>query len=264
MTPQRTPSRPPGSPSRTATSRSSAASTSPSRPAPSTPCSGPTAPARPPWSASSPPSSAPTAATAAGRRVTTSPPHPDGVRRSIGVTGQFSAIDELLTGRENLRLMADLAHLPAPRRGGPGRRAAGAVRPRRRRRPARRDVLRRHEAPARPRDDPGQPAADDLPRRADAPGSTRAAAASCGRSCATLLADGVTVFLTTQYLEEADQLAAHRRACSTAAAWSPPGRPPSSRPRPEARRSTTSSSPSPGIRQHRRQRRHRDGREAAR
>lgn len=38
---------------------------------------------------------------------------PDGVRRSIGVTGQFSAIDELLTGRENLRLMADLAHLDA-------------------------------------------------------------------------------------------------------------------------------------------------------
>ena len=34
-----------------------------------------------------------------------------GVRASIGVTGQFSAIDELLTGRENLRLMADLAHL---------------------------------------------------------------------------------------------------------------------------------------------------------
>src|SRR5687768_13065414 len=39
---------------------------------------------------------------------------PDGVRRSIGVTGQFSAIDELLTGRENLRLMADLAHLRKP------------------------------------------------------------------------------------------------------------------------------------------------------
>ncbi len=34
-----------------------------------------------------------------------------GVRSAIGVTGQFSAIDELLTGRENLRLMADLAHL---------------------------------------------------------------------------------------------------------------------------------------------------------
>ncbi len=35
----------------------------------------------------------------------------DQVRAAIGVTGQFSAIDELLTGRENLRLMADLAHL---------------------------------------------------------------------------------------------------------------------------------------------------------
>jgi len=33
---------------------------------------------------------------------------PDGVRSAIGVTGQFSALDELLTGRENLRLMADL------------------------------------------------------------------------------------------------------------------------------------------------------------
>src|SRR3954451_25278963 len=36
---------------------------------------------------------------------------PAGVRAAIGVTGQFSAIDELLTGRENLRLMADLAHM---------------------------------------------------------------------------------------------------------------------------------------------------------
>src|SRR5262249_13858771 len=36
---------------------------------------------------------------------------PDGVRASIGVTGQFSAVDDLLTGRENLKLMADLNHL---------------------------------------------------------------------------------------------------------------------------------------------------------
>jgi ABC-2 type transport system ATP-binding protein len=35
----------------------------------------------------------------------------DQVRASIGVTGLFSAVDELLTGRENLRLMADLGHL---------------------------------------------------------------------------------------------------------------------------------------------------------
>ncbi|MGW0856748.1 ATP-binding cassette domain-containing protein [Streptomyces sp. NPDC002690] len=33
------------------------------------------------------------------------------VRAAIGVTGQFSAVDKLLTGRENLQLMADLAHL---------------------------------------------------------------------------------------------------------------------------------------------------------
>jgi ABC-2 type transport system ATP-binding protein len=36
---------------------------------------------------------------------------PDAVRASIGVTGQFSAVDDLLTGEENLRLMADLHHL---------------------------------------------------------------------------------------------------------------------------------------------------------
>ncbi len=35
----------------------------------------------------------------------------DGVRTSIGVTGQFSAVDDLLTGAENLQLMADLNHL---------------------------------------------------------------------------------------------------------------------------------------------------------
>src|SRR5215831_7025895 len=36
---------------------------------------------------------------------------PDAVRAAIGVTGQFSAVDSLLTGEENLLLMADLYHL---------------------------------------------------------------------------------------------------------------------------------------------------------
>ena len=36
---------------------------------------------------------------------------PDAVRAAIGVTGQFSAVDNLLTGQENLILMADLHHL---------------------------------------------------------------------------------------------------------------------------------------------------------
>ena len=38
-------------------------------------------------------------------------------------------------------------------------------------------------------------------------GSTRAAAAPCGQIIRELAADGVTIFLTTQYLDEADQLA---------------------------------------------------------
>src|ERR1700760_4007439 len=37
---------------------------------------------------------------------------PQAVRRVIGVTGQLSAVDPLLTVAENLRLMADLFHLP--------------------------------------------------------------------------------------------------------------------------------------------------------
>src|SRR5450755_1336132 len=44
----------------------------------------------------------------AGHDVVTDP---DGVRAAIGVTGQFSAVDDLLTGEENLRLMSDLHHL---------------------------------------------------------------------------------------------------------------------------------------------------------
>jgi ABC-2 type transport system ATP-binding protein len=36
---------------------------------------------------------------------------PDSIRAAIGVTGQFSAVDNLLTGEENLILMADLHHL---------------------------------------------------------------------------------------------------------------------------------------------------------
>src|ERR1700709_2594014 len=37
---------------------------------------------------------------------------PQAVRRVIGVTGQLSAVDPLLTVTENLRVMADLFHLP--------------------------------------------------------------------------------------------------------------------------------------------------------
>lgn len=39
---------------------------------------------------------------------------PDNVRRSISLTGQFAAIDEILTGRENLDMIAKLRHLKNP------------------------------------------------------------------------------------------------------------------------------------------------------
>jgi ABC-2 type transport system ATP-binding protein len=48
---------------------------------------------------------------------------PAAVRAAIGVTGQFSAVDNLLTGQENLLLMADLHHLGRAE----GRRRAAAL-----------------------------------------------------------------------------------------------------------------------------------------
>src|SRR5215475_7721498 len=47
----------------------------------------------------------------------------DAVRAAIGVTGQYSAVDKLLTGEENLLLMADLNHLDRRE----GRRRAAAL-----------------------------------------------------------------------------------------------------------------------------------------
>ena len=39
---------------------------------------------------------------------------PEDVRQSISLTGQFAAVDEILTGRENLVMIARLRHLHAP------------------------------------------------------------------------------------------------------------------------------------------------------
>ena len=129
-----------------------------------------------------------------------------GVRASIGVTGQFSAIDELLTGRENLRLMADLAHLD---RAG----AAGTVS----------GLLERFDL-IEAGDRRAQTYSGGMKRRLDLamtliarprlifldepttgldPRSRRDLWAIVREQ----VAGGVTVLLTTQYLEEADQLA---------------------------------------------------------
>jgi ABC-2 type transport system ATP-binding protein len=42
--------------------------------------------------------------------------HPDEVRAAISLTGQFAAVDDKLTGRENLVLVARLRHQPEPGR----------------------------------------------------------------------------------------------------------------------------------------------------
>jgi ABC-2 type transport system ATP-binding protein len=131
---------------------------------------------------------------------------PDEVRRSIGVTGQFSAIDELLTGRENLRLMADLAHLP--------RREAAARVDELLARFGLTDAADRRAATysggMKRRLDLGMTLVGrprliflDEPTSGLDPRSRR----DLWQIVRELLADGVTVFLTTQYLEEADQLA---------------------------------------------------------
>jgi ABC-2 type transport system ATP-binding protein len=52
------------------------------------------------------------AATVNGFDVTSKPDH---VRQSISLTGQFTAVDEILTGRENLVMIARLRHLEKPR-----------------------------------------------------------------------------------------------------------------------------------------------------
>ncbi|HEY6498225.1 MAG TPA: ATP-binding cassette domain-containing protein [Streptosporangiaceae bacterium] len=131
---------------------------------------------------------------------------PDGIRGVIGVTGQFSAIDPLLTGAENLRLMADLHHLG---------RAAGRARVSR--------LLEQFELS----DAAGRPASTysgGMQRRLDlamtlmgdprlifldepTTGLDPRSRRTMWQIIRGLVADGVTIFLTTQYLDEADELA---------------------------------------------------------
>ncbi|MEU9510540.1 ATP-binding cassette domain-containing protein [Micromonospora sp. NPDC048170] len=131
---------------------------------------------------------------------------PDAVRAAIGVTGQFSAVDGLLTGEENMLLMADLHHLPRRERRRRARQLLGTF-----------DLLDAADKPAasysggmRRRLDlamglVGQPRVVflDEPTTGLDPRSRHA----MWQIVRDLVADGVTIFLTTQYLEEADQLA---------------------------------------------------------
>ncbi len=130
----------------------------------------------------------------------------DQVRARIGVTGQFSAVEDLFTGTENLRLMADLHHLPkalARRRiddlltrfdltdaaSRPAMTYSGGMR-------------RRLDLAMTLIGDPEVIFLDEPTTGLD-PRSRR----DVWHLVRGLAAGGTTIFLTTQYLDEADELA---------------------------------------------------------
>jgi ABC-2 type transport system ATP-binding protein len=131
---------------------------------------------------------------------------PDAVRRLVGVTGQISAVDNLLTGVENLSLMADLAHRP----GTAGRRRVIELLEQFELADAARNPVATYSGGMRRRLDlamtlVGDPRIIflDEPTTGLDPRSRR----TMWQIIRNLVAGGVTIFLTTQYLEEADQLA---------------------------------------------------------
>ena len=131
---------------------------------------------------------------------------PDEVRAVIGLTGQFSAVDEVFTGRENLQLMADLHHFARDE----GRRGVAELLERLDLVDAADTPVRTYSGGMRRRLDLamtliGRPRLIflDEPTTGLDPRSRR----SLWQIVRELVADGVTVFLTTQYMEEADRLA---------------------------------------------------------
>ncbi|MET9887043.1 ATP-binding cassette domain-containing protein [Streptomyces sp. NPDC006430] len=131
---------------------------------------------------------------------------PQAVRASIGVTGQFSAVDGLITGEENMLLMADLHHLPRRE----GRQVAAELL-------ERFDLVEAAKKPA-------STYSGGMKRRLDiamtlvgnpriifldepTTGLDPRSRHNMWQIIRELVTGGVTVFLTTQYLEEADQLA---------------------------------------------------------
>jgi len=131
---------------------------------------------------------------------------PDAVRAAIGVTGQFSAVDKLLTGQENLLLMADLNHLDRRE----GRRRAAALLERFDLTEAATKLptvysggmLRRLDLAMTLIGDPRVIFLDEPTSGLD-PRSRR----TMWEIIRELVAGGATILLTTQYLEEADELA---------------------------------------------------------
>ncbi len=129
---------------------------------------------------------------------------PDYVRQSISLTGQFAAVDEILTGRENLIMIAKLRHLANPQQiaddllmrfgliDAAGRRVSTYSGGMRRRLDIAMSLV-------------GKPHIIFL----DEPttGLDPEARIEVWKTVKNLADSGTTVFLTTQYLDEAEQLA---------------------------------------------------------
>ena len=132
---------------------------------------------------------------------------PHRVRQTIGLTGQYASVDEDLTGTQNLVMIGQLLDLPTREAKAARRGAAGLVRPDRRRRAG------------RPRPTPAACGAGSTwpPAWSAGPAVIFLDEPTTGLDPAkredmwdvvrSLVADGSTVLLTTQYLEEADALA---------------------------------------------------------
>jgi ABC-2 type transport system ATP-binding protein len=131
---------------------------------------------------------------------------PDAARAAIGVTGQVSAVDDLLTGEENLLLMADLHHLSRTE----GRKRAAALLDRFDLVDAAKKLPITYSGGMRRRLDlamtlVGNPRIIflDEPTTGLDPRSRH----TTWQIIRDLVAGGVTILLTTQYLDEADELA---------------------------------------------------------
>ncbi len=132
--------------------------------------------------------------------------NPAAVRAAIGVTGQFSAVDNQLTGEENLFLMADLHHLSRSE----GRKRAAALLERFDLVDVAKKVPTTYSGGMRRRLDLAMTLVGD-PRIIflDEPttGLDPRSRHMMWQLIRDLVANGVTILLTTQHLEEADALA---------------------------------------------------------
>ena len=134
--------------------------------------------------------------------------HAEVVRACIGLAGQYAAVDENLTGRENLRLIGQLTHQPRSAIGARAEELLGrfGLKPAADR-PARTysgGMRRRLDLAAALVHRPPVLFLDEPTTGLDPSGRN-----DVWSLVAELVADGTTVLLTTQYLEEADRLADH-------------------------------------------------------